>query len=97
MGIPCEGPAYISGYNQSILANTTIPYSTLNNKSQSVRYYFIRKGAAWDDWRTSYVNTHENKGDLSTKLLPSGENRKAFVRNLLHHILQTNAVEASII
>ena len=33
MGIPCEGPAYISGDNQSVLANTTIPDSTLKKKS----------------------------------------------------------------
>ena len=29
MGIPCKGPIYISGDNQSVLANTTIPDSTL--------------------------------------------------------------------
>jgi hypothetical protein len=29
MGIPCDGPAYIEGENQSVLANTTIPDSTL--------------------------------------------------------------------
>ena len=33
MGIPCEGPTYISGDNQSILENTTIPDSTLKNNS----------------------------------------------------------------
>jgi hypothetical protein len=32
MGIPCEGPAYILGDNQSVLANTTIPDSTLESK-----------------------------------------------------------------
>ena len=28
MGIPCEGPCYIYGDNQSVLANMTIPDST---------------------------------------------------------------------
>jgi len=86
MGIPCEGPAYIYGDNQSVLANTTIPDSTLKKKSQSIAYHFVREGAARDEWRTSYINTHENESDLLTKVLPSGEKRKGFVRRLLHHI-----------
>eukprot|EP00957_Ditylum_brightwellii_P050480 3828110-Ditylum_brightwellii.AAC.1 len=36
MGIPCEGPAYIYGDNQSILANTIIPDSTLKKKSRNL-------------------------------------------------------------
>ena len=86
MGIPCEGPAYILGDNQSVLANTTIPDSTLKKKSQSIAYHFVREGSARDEWRTSYVNTHDNEADLLTKQLPSGAKRKGFVRNLLHHI-----------
>ena len=46
MGIPVEGPAYIEGDNQSVLANTTIPDSTLNKKIQSIAYHFVREGAA---------------------------------------------------
>ena len=46
MGIPVEGPAYIEGDNQYVLANTTIPDSTLKKKSQSISYYFVREGAA---------------------------------------------------
>ena len=86
MGIPIHGPVYISGDNQSVLANTTIPESTLKKKSQSIAYHFIREGVARDEWRTSYVNTHENEADLLTKVLPSGEKRRGFVRRLLHHI-----------
>ena len=92
MGIPCEGPAYIEGDNQSVLANTTIPDSTLKKKNQSIAYHFVREGSARDEWRTTYVNTHENEADLLTKLLPSGEKRKGFVRNLLHHIFQSDTV-----
>ena len=32
---------------------------------------------------------HNNEADLLTKLLPSGEKRKGFVRKLLHHIFRT--------
>ena len=86
MGIPCEVPTYIYGDNQSVLANTSIPDSTLKKKSQSITYHFVREGAARDEWRTTYVNTHENEADLLTKLLPSGDKRKGFVRRVLHHI-----------
>jgi hypothetical protein len=95
MGIPCDGPAYIEGDNQSVLANTTIPDSTLKKKNQSIAYHFVREGAARDEWRTTYVSTHDNEADLLTKLLPSGAKRRGFVRNLLHHIFQsTTAVMA---
>ena len=86
MGISCEDPTFIYGDNQLVLANTTIPDSMLKKKSQSIAYHFVREGAARDEWRTTYVNTHENDADLLTKQLPSGEKRKSFVRELLHHI-----------
>ena len=60
MGIPVEGPVYISGDNQSVLANTTIPDSQLKKKSQSIAYHYVREGVARDEWRTSYINTHVN-------------------------------------
>jgi hypothetical protein len=78
MGIVVNGPCYISGDNHSVLANTTEPGSTLKKKSQN--------GVPKDEWRTSYVYTHENEAHLLTMLLPAGEKRRGFVRNLLHHI-----------
>ena len=93
MGIPVTGPAYIFGDNQSVLANTTIPDSTLKKKSQSIAYHFVREGVARDEWRTTYVNTHENPADLLTKPLPAGEKRRNFVRMILHHIFETGDVE----
>ena len=88
MGIPVTGPSFIRGDNQSVLANTTIPDSTLKKKSQSIAYHFIREGCARDEWRTSYIETDKNTSDLLTKQLPMGEKRKGFVRNLLHHIFR---------
>ena len=95
MGIPVEGPAYIQGDNQSVLANTTIPDSTLKKKSQSIAYHFVREGAARDEWRTAYVNTHDNEADLLTKVLPFGAKRVGFVRNILHHIFGNYAAGAA--
>ena len=89
MGIPVIGPAYVSGDNQSVLVNSSVPESQLKKKSQSIAYHFIREGAARDEWRTSYVNTHDNEADLLTKLLPSGAKREDFVKRLLHHIFRS--------
>ena len=60
----------------------------LKKKSQSIAYHMIREGVAGDEWRTCYVNTNENMADLLTKELPSGEKRKGFVMNLIHHIFR---------
>ena len=89
MGIPCDGPAYIEADNQSVLANTTIPDSTLKKKSQSIAYHMVREGVARDEWRLAYINTHDNDADLLTKQLPSGAKRRGFVMNLIHHIFRT--------
>ena len=77
MGIPCEQPIFIYGDNQSVLANTTIPDSTLNIKLQSIVYHFVREGVVRDEWRTIYVNMHE--ADLLMKLLPNEDKRKALM------------------
>ena len=87
MGIPVERPMCIYGDIQSVLANTTIPDSTLKKKSQSIAYRFVCEEVAREEWRTSYANTHDNEADLLTKQLPHGEKRKGFVSNLLHCIL----------
>jgi hypothetical protein len=88
LGIPCDGPVYIYGDNQSVLANTSVPDLTLKKKSQSIACHFVREGAVRDKWHTAYVNTSLNEADLLTKLLPFGAKRKGFVMNLLHHIYQ---------
>lgn len=91
MGIPVMGPTYIYGDNQSVLYNTTLPDSVLKKKSQSIAYHFVREGSARDEWRTAYVNTHENPADILTKPL-SGEKREGFVNMILHHIFSYSYV-----
>ncbi len=85
-GITVDEPAFVFGDNQSVLANTSAPASTLKKKSNAIAYHFVREGCARDDWRTAYINTHENVADLFTKPLPSGEKRTKFIRMILHHI-----------
>ena len=86
MGITVDEPTFVYGDNQSVLANTSKPGSTLKKKSAAVAYHFVRDGCARDEWRTTYINTHLNVADLFTKPLPSGEKRWRFVGMLLHHV-----------
>ena len=86
MGIPVEDPTLIFGDNQSVLANTTIPKSMLNKKTQSIAYHFVQEGCARDEWQTAYISTHENVSDMLTKTLPSGKKRWKFLRMLIHHL-----------
>ena len=84
MGIPCEDPTFVYGDNKSVLANTSMPVSTLKKNMNLLSYHFISEVCAHDEWRTAYVNTNFNLADLLTKCLPSGEKRRGFVRKFLH-------------
>ena len=86
MGIPCQGPSYIFGDNQSVLANTSHPESTLKKKSISIAYHFVREGVLRDEWWTAYVKSVDNPSDILTKPLPSGEKCASFVLMVLHHL-----------
>lgn len=86
MGIPVEGPCYIFGDNQSVLANTTNPGSQLKKKSNAICYHFVREGCARNEWMTAYIKSEHNIADLLTKPLPSGEKRFYFVRMILQYI-----------
>ena len=59
MGIPVDEPTFVYGDIQSVLANNTMPGSTLKKKTQSIAFHHIREGTARDEWQTAYVNTHE--------------------------------------
>ena len=91
MGIPVNGPTYIFGDNQSVLANTTVPHSQLKKKINTVAYHHCREGSAFDEWRTTYINTHDNPSHLLTKAFPPGEKRTRFCKSLLHHIVLSEA------
>lgn len=86
MGIAVPEPTYIYGDNQSVLANTGNPGSTLKKKSSAIAYHFVREGCVRDEWRTDYINTHFNVADLFTKPLPSGAKRWGHVARLLHYV-----------
>ena len=85
MGIEVSEPAYVFGDNQSVLANTTIPHSSLKKKSSSIAFHFVREGVARSEWRTAYLNTNYNPADMLTKSLPGGEKRNRFTSYVLHY------------
>ena len=72
--------------------NSGTPHSQLKKKSNSVAYHHVCEGAALDEWRTTYINTHTNIADLMTKNLPSGIKRTKFCKMLLHFL--TPSIEA---
>ena len=86
MGVPVVECAYIYGDNKSILVNSGTPHSQLKKKSNSVAYHHVREGSALDEWRTTYINTHDNIADLMTKNLPSVVKRTKFCKMLLHFL-----------
>ena len=49
MGIPVDLPSYIFGYNQLVLVNSTMPHSTLNNKSSPVAFHMVCEDTVKDE------------------------------------------------
>ena len=88
MGIPVEGPTYVFGDNQSVLANTTNPGSMLKKKCAAVAYHLVREAVARGEIITAYINTHDNIADLFTKPMTAGEKRNGFVKKMLKHIFR---------
>ena len=85
-----EVPAYTHGDYQPVLASTTIPESTLKNKSSFLAYHLRREGVAMNNWRTVHVNAHDDEVDLLTKVIPFGEKMRRVVRKVLIHIYVTS-------
>ena len=66
--------------------NSAVPHSQLKKKSNSVAFHHMRESSALDEWRATYINTHENMTNLLTKNLPSGEKKTKFCKMLLHYL-----------
>ena len=78
MGETCEGPAYLCGDNQSVLANITVPESTLKKKYSPLARYLVLEGVAMVDWNIAYVNANNNDVDFLTKVFSFGAKRRKF-------------------
>ena len=71
-GIPVEEPSYMYGDNQSVLAGSTRPESTLKKKAQIIAFHFIRAVCAADAWHTTSVCRSGLRGPLAYSLLGGG-------------------------
>ena len=93
MGIPVEHCCYIYGDNKSVLYNTTLPESSIKQKSHSIAYHFVREGCARGEWKTTYIKSQDNCADVCTKSIPAGVDRKRKVRRILYDIYPTEETE----
>ena len=86
MGIPIAGPSYIYGDNMSVINNSSKPDSTLNKKSNQVCYHAVREAVAMGECLITHISTHDNLGDLATKIIPGGIKRERLVDMVLYDI-----------
>ena len=86
MGIPFSDTCFVFGDNKLVLYNTTLPESTLKNKSNSIDYHAVREGVANGEWLTGYEPTDTNVSDLLTKPVPGREKRTRLVRGVMYYI-----------
>ena len=70
--IPFYEPDYIEGDNKSILANRTVPDSSLNKNNQIIYSHFVREEYTCAEWINDYGNTQQNEVYLLTKQLSLG-------------------------
>ena len=73
IGITVDELDYVFGNNQSVLANTKDPLSTLEKRFNAIAYHFVCEGVARNEWRTAYINTHDNIAEMLTKPLAGEE------------------------
>jgi len=76
-----DGPAVVHCDNAGVVANTTIPTSTLTKKHNSINYHACREAVAAGIMIVSKEDTEWNHADLFTKVLNS-EKRKLFQKIL---------------
>ena len=86
MGILFSNPCFVYGDSKSVLYNTTLPGSTLNNKSNYIYYHAVREGVATGEWLTGYKPTNTNVSDLLTKPVLGGKRRNRLVRGVMYYI-----------
>ena len=74
IGIPsCSRPTFIFGDNKSVLVNSSKTFSQLKKKLSFIAYRFVREGVAMDEWRLTYINTHDDVADLLMNPIAGGE------------------------
>ena len=86
MGTPAELPAFACAGSKPAASSSSAPEPALKKKSNSIAYNFVREGCAADEWRITYINTHDNPSDLMTKCLAPGEKRDKLAGMLARYV-----------
>ena len=86
MGVLIEGPAYVYGYNMSVIYNTSRLDSTLKKKANSVCNHAIRESAAMGEIMTTHVPILDNPAGLCKKVISGGQKRNHLVSLTLYDI-----------
>ena len=70
----------------SVVTNASKLALVLKKKSNSIAYHYVREGVSMDEWRTAYVNTEDNPGDIFSKAVSAGKGRDRKVRMFMWDI-----------
>ena len=64
-------------------------HSQLKKKSNYVAFYHVCEGSTLDEWRTTYINTHENIADLMTSEFSLWNQENKFFKTSLHFLTKS--------
>jgi hypothetical protein len=82
-GIPISGPANLFCDNNGVVANCTIPESTLKKKHNAIAYHKVREAVAQGTIRIAKEDSKTNLADILTKPLP-GPRMKDLLSRILY-------------
>jgi hypothetical protein len=69
MGIPIDGPAAVLVDNKTMVKNSTIPSSTLQQKHNAICYHCVREAVAGKIIHIAHIPSDQNLADMFTKTL----------------------------
>jgi hypothetical protein len=67
LGIDIDSPAILLIDNQSVVANTTLPSSTIKKKHNSIAYHRMREAVAAGIIKVGFIKSTTNLADILTK------------------------------
>jgi hypothetical protein len=83
MGVPIDGPANVLVDNDSVVKNSTTPWSMLQKKHNSICYHFVREAVTARIIHIAFIPSSENLANMLTK--PLGATKlKGFCHRILY-------------
>ena len=86
MGIAIDLLPSIFDETQSVLPNTSLPYSKSKKKISRIACHSVNKGLSKTECKKMYLNTDLNTSYMLTKSSPGGEKRKIIPSFVLHYV-----------